>query len=105
MHYQINIGHEYTTRLDNARALSAEELLTLITKHAQYDDVIQVTILEELAALDGFGPLPVRVGSFASYFNGKGYSEFMERFHCTGQGLALYEELCRLAKEQARKTA
>ena len=67
---------------------------------------MQVEIIETITVLDGFGPQLARVGSFAAYYNGRGpIVELMERFHCTGQGLALYEELCRLAQEQARRSA
>lgn len=106
MLYRLNIGHEDVTRLSNAPALSTDELLSLITTNAQYDDVIQVERIEEITVLDGFAPQLARVGSFAAYYNGRGpIVELMERFHCTGQGLALYEELCRLHKEQGRRSA
>jgi hypothetical protein len=105
MHYRVNIGQEGVMSLSHATAKSTEELLILITQHAQYDDVIQVESIEQITVLDGFGPQLARVGSFASYYNGRGYPELMERFHCTGRGLDLHNEINRLAKEQARKTA
>ena len=105
MHYRINIGNEGVFRLHNATTSDPEGLLTLITQHSHFDDVVQCEIIEEITVLDGFGPQLARVGSFASYYNGPKFSELMERFHCTGQGLALYEELCRLAQEQARRSA
>lgn len=105
MYYRINIGHEGVFRLHNVSAHDQDELLTLITQHSKYDDVIQCEIIEEITVLDGFGTQLARVGAFAAYYNGPKFSELMERFHCTGQGLALYEELCRLAQEQARRTA
>lgn len=107
MHYRLNIGHEGIMRISNAPALSAEELLTLITGHAQYDDVIQCEIIEEITVLDGFEPQLARVGSFACYYNGPTDKiELMELFHCAGQrGYELHNEINRLAKEQTRKTA
>jgi hypothetical protein len=106
MHYRLNIGQEGVMRLHNTTAHDKDELLTLIKSNAQYDDVIQVEIIEELAVLDGFTAPPrmTRVGSFASYYNGRAdLIELMEIFHCTGRGYDLHNEINRLAKEQAVK--
>lgn len=107
MLYRLFIATEAgVQRLSNATAESTEALLALIESNAQVDDVIQVVLIEELAALDEFTtPTMVCVGSFASYFNGRGYAALMEIFHSAGQGLALHHELNRLAQEQARRTA
>lgn len=105
MHYRINIGQDGVTRLDNATVQDLDGLLKMITLFAQYDDVVQVEIIEEITVLDGFGPQLARVGSFAAYYNGsKDLIALMELFHCAGKrGYELHEELCRLHKEQSRK--
>jgi hypothetical protein len=104
MRYRLNIGKDGEMTLHNAPARSVEELLTLITSNAHYDDVVQVEIIEEITVLDGFDPQLARVGSFAAYYNGhKDLIALMELFHCTQRGYDLHEEINRLHKEQALK--
>ena len=105
MHYRINIGNEGVFRLHNATTSDPEGLLTLITQHSHFDDVVQCEIIEEITVLDGFGPQLARVGAFASYYNGPtDMIALMELFHCAGQrGYELHEEINRLHKEQVFK--